>query len=378
MWLVRFRMREPRPLARAYMRFIAGPSSTKMRETFSSSTSAPRLFSALATAESSTLRTRWAAFLLVNWSTSLARPTGMPRTRSATRRAFCAEMRALRRIALASVLILLALLVAAVALEGTGHRELAELVPDHVLVDQYRHVLATVVDGDGQAHHFGQDHRAARPGLDRTLVVGGNGGFHLLCEVQVDERTFLQGARHDRFLLLATTHNELLRALVVAGLVALGRRAPRADRVTAAGGTAFTTAVRMVDRVHHHAAHGRADALPALGAGLAQLLQAVLGVADFADGGAAVDRHAAHFAGAQTQRGVTGLARDQLHGSASTAGDLCALACLHLDAVDGRTDRDGAQRQAVAGLDRRVGTGHQAVTHRHALGRDDVAALAVG
>src|SRR5690242_11563483 len=264
------------------------------------------------------------------------------------------------------------------ALEGAGHRELAELVPDHVLVDEHRHVLATVVDGDGQADHFRQDHRATRPGLDRALVVGGNRSFHLLDKVKVDERTFLQRTRHVGFLLLATTHDELLRALVVAGLVALGRRAPRADRMTTTRSLALTTAVRMVDRVHDHAADGRTNALPTLGAGLAQLLEAVLGVADFADGGAAVDRHAAHLAGTQTQRGVAGLASHQLHRGAGAAGDLRTLACLHLDAVHGRANRDVAQRQAVAGLDRRIGAGHQTVTHRPALRRDDVAALAIG
>src|SRR6185437_2251641 len=98
---VRLRMREPRPLARACMRFMTAPSSTKMRAIFNSSTSAPTLFSALATADSSTLRTRCAAFLLVCSSTALAVPMGMPRTRSAMSRAFCAEMRAPRRTALA-------------------------------------------------------------------------------------------------------------------------------------------------------------------------------------------------------------------------------------------------------------------------------------
>src|SRR5690606_12704690 len=51
MWLVRFRMRVPRPLARAMKRFSIGPSSTMMVLTFSSSTSAPWLFSALAMAD---------------------------------------------------------------------------------------------------------------------------------------------------------------------------------------------------------------------------------------------------------------------------------------------------------------------------------------
>ncbi len=58
MWLVRLEMREPRPFARACMRLMIAPSSTKIFATFSSSTSAPRLFSALATADSSTFLIR--------------------------------------------------------------------------------------------------------------------------------------------------------------------------------------------------------------------------------------------------------------------------------------------------------------------------------
>src|SRR6185312_6349620 len=136
-------------------------------------------------------------------------------------------------------------------------------------------------------------------------------------------------------------------ALVVARLVTLGRRAPRADRVATTGGAAFATAVRMVHRVHDHAAHGRADALPALGAGLAELAQVVFGIADFADRGAALHRDAAGFTRAQAQRGVTGFARDQLRRGAGAARKLRALARLHLDAMHGGTDRDVAQRQRV-------------------------------
>jgi len=62
----------------------------------------------------------------------------------------------------------------------------------------------------------------------------------------------------------------------------------------------FTTAVRVIDRVHRRAANGRLDTTPAFRAGLAQFFQAVFDVADFADGGVAVDRHLAHLAGAQT------------------------------------------------------------------------------
>src|SRR5690348_2808146 len=140
-----------------------------------------------------------------------------------------------------------------------------------------------------------------------------------------------------------------------------------------AGGAAFAAAVRVIHRVHDHAAHGRADALPALGAGLAELAQVVFRVADLADRGAALDRDAAGFARAQAQRGVAGFAGDQLRRSTGAARELCALARLHLDAVHGGTDRDVAQRQRVAGLDRRVTPGDQLVAHLRALGRDDVA-----
>ena len=56
--------------------------------------SAPWLCSALATADSSTLRTSSAPFFGMNLSVEIALPTGWPRTTSATRRHFCGEMRA--------------------------------------------------------------------------------------------------------------------------------------------------------------------------------------------------------------------------------------------------------------------------------------------
>src|SRR5699024_8986448 len=72
------------------------------------------------------------------------------------------------------------------------------------------------------------------------------------------------------------------------------------------------------------------------------------------------------------------LARHQLHRGAGTACDLRALARLHLDAMHRGTHRNVAQRQGVAGLDRRILAGHHAITGLHALGRDDVATFTVG
>src|SRR5690606_37844961 len=211
MWLVRLRMRVPRPLARAMKRFNSGPSSTVIVAILSSSMSAPALFSALAMADSTSFLISAAAFLSENLSRLTARSAGRPRTWSATRRAFCGEMRAVRstavrllasvrarlvssclaRFALSMVRSLPArLLVATVTLEGPGEGEFAELVANHVLVDQHRDVIAAVVDGDREAHHFRQDHRTARPGLDRLLGVARR--LDLLDQVMVDERALLE------------------------------------------------------------------------------------------------------------------------------------------------------------------------------------------
>src|SRR3546814_15203602 len=72
-------------------------------------------------------------------------------------------------------------------------------------------------------------------------------------------------------LLVTGAHDQRARLLVAARLRTLGRLAPRGHRMAAAGGAAFAAAVRMVDRVHGHAAHRRALAQPAVAAGLSEL-----------------------------------------------------------------------------------------------------------
>src|SRR5262249_23474781 len=54
------------------------------------------------------------------------------------------------------------------------------------------------------------------------------------------------------------THDVLIGRLVVAGAIAHRGHAPRRLRLAADRGLALATAVRVVARVHHRAAHGRA------------------------------------------------------------------------------------------------------------------------
>src|SRR3569623_213735 len=75
------------------------------------------------------------------------------------------------------------------------------------------------------------------------------------------------------------------------------------------------------------------------------------------------------------RRGPCGSRR---HASAGAARELGASARLHLDAVHRGADRDIAERQAIAGRDRRIARADQLRTRFHAFGRDNIAAFAVG
>src|SRR5262245_4861522 len=169
-----------------------------------------------------------------------------------------------------------------------------------------------------------------------------------------------------------------LGPLVAAGLEAFRLHPPRRYRGLRCRGAAFAAAVRVIDRVHGHAAHRRTHAAPALAAGLADRLEVVLRVAGFADGGAAVDVHLADLSRAQAQLRVGAFARQDLYVRARRARELGALAGQHLDAVHDRPDRDVAQGKRVARLDRRFRPRHELAARLYTLRRDDVAALAVG
>src|SRR2546430_16468280 len=107
--------------------------------------------------------------------------------------------------------------------------------------------------------------------------------------MRVDERTLLDRACH-RLAHLPSLHDPALGALVVPRLVALGRLAPGRLRVVALRAP-LAAAVRMVDRVHRHAAHLGAPSEPPAAAGLAVGDVLVLEVADLPDGGAPGEAH---------------------------------------------------------------------------------------
>src|SRR6266511_3315346 len=305
--------------------------------TNSSSSGRLWLLSALATAESSSLSTSPAGPRVENRSRSRASSISRPRIRPRTSRTLVGEVRRWRSDARVPGTRRppCRTLGAGVDAERARRRELAELVPDHRLGDVHGHVLAAVVDRDRVAHHVRSDGGATRPRLDDLPVAGRVHRLDLDAQVVVDERALLQAARHvlppaGAAASSPASDDELVGRLVLAAGAALGL-APRRHRVTSAGALALSAAERVVDRVHGDAAGVRPLALPSIAAGLADLNQRRLDVADLTHRGATVDRHPAHLGRREAQRGEVAFLGHELHGRARAAGELAARARLELD-----------------------------------------------
>src|SRR5262249_43613750 len=166
--------------------------------------------------------------------------------------------------------------------------------------------------------------------------------------------------------------DELLRALVVPRLVALRRLAPGRLGVVALRAP-LAAAVRMVDRIHRDAAHVRAPSEPAHPARLAVRQVLVFEVADLADRRPAAEAHAAELARGQLQQRVVAFLRHELNGGAGAAPELRAAHRPQADGVDGGAQGDAGKRQAVAGLDVRLGPGLDGGADAEPDGRQDVA-----
>src|SRR5260370_842769 len=108
---------------------------------------------------------------------------------------------------------------------------------------------------------------------------------------------------------LPTLNDLTVCPLVPAGLLAQRRESPGRLRVITLDAP-FSSAVRMIHRVHGHAAHGGLDAAPPRASGLAESLILMVKVANLADRGHAIDGKLAHFAaGHLHQREVAFLAQ---------------------------------------------------------------------
>src|SRR5206468_2051181 len=247
------------------------------------------LCSALAAAERRTFSTIRAAARGVYWSVASASPTDFPRIWSSTSRAFRADTRTKRARASVRTALRLprrrgrGLLGRAVRPERSGHRELAQPVADHVLGDVDRDELLAIVDRERVADELRHDRRAARPRLQHLLLPAPVQLLHPREQRLVDVRPLLERTPHRRLLFLPSRHDVAVRGPRPAtGLVALGGLAPRGHRVIALA-LALAAAHRVVDGVHHRAAHRRAEAEPAHPARLPDRYVLVVEVAHLPD-----------------------------------------------------------------------------------------------
>src|SRR5690606_26498446 len=161
------------------------------------------------------------------------------------------------------------------------------------------------------------------------------------------------------------------------GLVTLGLDAPWSHRMTTTRGTTFTTTMRVIYRVHYHTANGGTNASPALGASLAQGAQTVLTVGNFTDRGAALSVNLTHLTRAQTQSDVLTFFSQNLYCCTSRASQLTAFTRLHFHVVHRGTERDVAQRQCIAGLDRRLRARSDLIASLQTFRRNNVATLTI-
>ena len=174
------------------------------------------MFSALAIADSSVLLDVLARCVCARTSDRQERrSTFLPRIELATRLSFCGLTRSMDRVTarlrcrravrsvfggLAHHLAPFRLLVGGVAVIGAGRRELAELVPNHILGDQHRNVLAPVMDSrrSGPTNCGRMVERLLQILMIADLRAGDLcGGFCLLEQIAVDERAFPNRSCHD-------------------------------------------------------------------------------------------------------------------------------------------------------------------------------------
>src|SRR5690606_22936033 len=147
--------------------------------------------------------------------------------------------------------------------------------------------------------------------------------------------------------------------------------------MAAAGAAALAAAQRMVHRVHHHAADLRTASAPAVRAGLADRLLAVVDVADLADGRHALAPHHPHLGGGHAQRDVIPFLGDDLYTGPGGTGHLPTRAAAQLDVVNGRAERDLRKRQGIADSDVGTRPGDHRLPDCEAHRVEDVPPLAV-
>src|ERR1051325_7356537 len=129
-------------------------------------------------------------------------------------------------------------------------------------------------------------------------------------------------------------HDESVGPFVVTGFESPRRLPPRSYWMPSAGRLPLAAAVRVVHRIHRHAAVVWHPAQPPRAPGLAQRNVLVFYVPDLSNGSHAISRTPPRLTGRQLQQCHRALARNQLRLRTRRTGHLRALAGPPLDVLN--------------------------------------------
>src|SRR5580704_3981702 len=170
-------------------------------------------------------------------------------------------------------------------------------------------ISGTIVERRDQVRNTFFSFREFIPSTRDCRKLSTNGPF--LVERAISQSYFL--------FLTAPVHDKCIGALVISRLVSAGRLPPRGDRMTSAGSLAFTTAVRVIHRVHGNAAIVRTLAEPARPSSFADGHVFVIEIPHLADRGHAALRNLANLTRRQFHQRVLAFLGHQLRCASSRA-----------------------------------------------------------
>ncbi|KJR98639.1 MAG: hypothetical protein VR65_19155 [Desulfobulbaceae bacterium BRH_c16a] len=139
----------------------------------------------------------------------------------------------------------------------------------------------------------------------------------------------------------------------------------------------FTSAHRVVDRVHCHASNMRTIAFPSVSSGFAEFLALVLAVPYLTDTGAAIAVEFPHLTGWQTNKDVSPFFCHKLGTDTGTAHKLSTFADFHLDVMDNCTKRNIYQWKTVARLNVNIVTCNNSIAYRYSIRRKDISLFTI-
>ena len=159
-----------------------------------------------------------------------------------------------------------------------------------------------------------------------------------------------------KLFIVSSLHNELvIDILFLSGLQTQSRFTPRSNRArTSNRRFTFTTAVRMVARVHNRTSDRRSPAHMAFSSGLTNGNVLMIQITDLADSCHTIHTDQAYFAGRKPYLCVVAFFCHQLCRCACGSHQLAAFTGHQLNVVDQRTNRDELDLHRVTRLDVRA------------------------